>query len=163
MNALHKYYTDEENTRYIVDLPYKTTEDTEQYIAAVMKEWDKAVPHYYVFAVELDGTVIGNAAVDFDEFFHGSLYCIINKAYWRNGYATEALAALKEYLLHEMPDMRAKQLIMRCDYRNKAAARVAEKIGFREDSSMPLFRFYKETGEIVPDLVYVLDVPENRT
>ena len=158
VNALHEYYSDEENTRYITNLPYKTIEATRQYIADAAEEWEKAVPHYYVFAIELDGTVIGNAAVSFDEYFHGLLYCIINKLYWRNGYAAEALSALKNYLLHEMPDMRAKQLLMRCDHRNKAAAGLAEKIGFAEENSMPLFRFYSDSGEIVPDLVYVLDV-----
>ena len=158
VNALHEYYSDEENTRYITNLPYKNIEDTAQYIVTAAEEWEKAVPHYYVFAVELNGTVIGNAAVSFDEYFHGLLYCIINKSYWQNGYATEALAAVKEYVLHEMPDMRAKQLLMRCDHRNKAAARVAEKIGFTEERSMSLFRFYSDSGEIVPDLVYGLEV-----
>ena len=161
VNALHEYYSDEENTRYIADLPYKSIDDTAQYIATVAEEWEKAIPHYFVFAVELNGTVIGNAAVSFDEFFHGLLYCIINKQYWRNGYASEALSALKNYLLNEMPDMRAKQLIMRCDYRNKAAAGLAEKIGFKKDKEMPMFRFYSDTGEIVPDLVYVLEIQEN--
>ena len=158
VKAVHEYYSDEENTRYVTNLPYKTIEATESYIADAAAEWEKAVPHYYVFAVELDGAVIGNVAVSFDEYFHGLLHCIINKRYWKNGYATEALSAIKEYVLHEMPDMRAKQLLMRCDYRDKAAARVAEKIGLTEESSMSLFRFYSDSGEIVPDLVYGMEV-----
>ena len=160
--AVHEYYSDEENTRYVTNLPYKTIEDTESYIADVSAEWEKAVPHYYVFAVELEGAVIGNAAISFDEFFHGLLYCIINKRYWKNGYGTEALSAIKEYVLNEMPDMRAKQLLMRCDCRDKAAARVAEKIGLREESEMSLFRFYSDSGEIVPELVYGLEVQEKQ-
>ena len=162
VNAVHEYYSDEENTRYIVNLPYKRIEDTAQYIAETEAEWEKAIPHHFVFAIELNGAVIGNAAVSFDEFFHGLLYCIINKSYWKNGYAAEALSALKDYLLYEMPNMRAKQLMMRFDHRNKAAARVAEKIGLAEESSMTLFRFYSDRGEIVPDLVYVLEVEKNK-
>ena len=160
--ALHEYYSDEENTRYVCELPYKDIAETEAYIRTVTDEMDKAVPHYFVLAIELNGTVIGNAGVSFDDFFHGTLDCILNKKYWNQGYATETLLALKNYLLYEMPDMRAKLLMIRCDYRNKAAARAAEKIGFKEQEG-GLFRFYRDTGEIVPDLVYGLEIPDDNT
>lgn len=71
-----------------------------------------------------------NASLDDDE---AELSCWIAPAYRRQGYATEALARIIDYLFE---DEKLERLRGSCYRRNRAAARVLEKCGMQRQGQM---------------------------
>lgn len=154
LDGMHEYASDKENTMYMCHLPRKIQE-TAKFLSSVTKEWEKDMPSFYEFAIELDGKLIGSISVYLsDNRDSGDLGWILNKKYWNNGYATEAAMALKDFAINIL---HAKKLTANCDYRNIASFRVMEKIGLKLESDNGI-RVYPKKNETVHELMYSLIV-----
>lgn len=152
LESVHEYAHDSENTLYMYHLP-REREETAAFLSDVTKEWEKDEPGFYEFAVELDGALIGAVSVYLnDRRDSGYLGWILNRKYWRNGYATEAAAALRDFALHTL---RLRKLIATCDARNAASSRVMEKIGLTLESDQGV-RVYPKKNETARELTYSL-------
>jgi ribosomal-protein-alanine N-acetyltransferase len=100
----------------------------------LLKEW---VPqyknnNYYHWAIELKGTkeIIGSIAiVDIDEEKENMEigYCI-GEQWWNNGYMTEAVKEVIEFLFKEV---NIKTITGKADSRNKASIKVLTKCGLK--------------------------------
>lgn len=153
LENVHKYVSDGENTKYVCALPNQDIEETTMFLSKVTNEWEKDMPGFYEFAIELDRIQIGHISIYFDEKHEsGEFGWLLNKKYWHNGYATEAAAALKDYILK---NLQMKRLIAHCDYRNIASSRVMEKIGLKLESDNGT-RFYPKRNETARELMYSL-------
>lgn len=131
--TVHAYASDPDTTRFMMFLPNETLEETAQFIREAEAEWQKDAPAYYEFAVLLDGAHIGAISVySTDEPGEGELGWIFDKAYWGNGYATEAARALIDYASHHLGFTR---FIAHCDAENRGSSRVMEKLGMRYTGS----------------------------
>lgn len=154
LDSMHEYASDKENTMYMYHLPRKIQE-TAEFLSSVTKEWEKDMPSFYEFAIELNGKLIGSISVYLsDNCDSGDLGWILNKKYWNNGYATEAAMALKDFALNIL---QVKKLTANCDYRNIASSRVMEKIGLKLESDNGI-RVYPKKNETVQELMYSLIV-----
>lgn len=154
LESINEYASDKENTMYMYHLPRKMQE-TAEFLSSVTKEWEKDMPSFYEFAIELDGKLIGSISVYLsDNRNSGDLGWILNKKYWNNGYATEAAMALKDFALNIL---QVKKLTANCDYRNIASSRVMEKIGLKCESDNGV-RVYPRKNETVQELMYSLIV-----
>lgn len=152
LESMHEYASDKENTMYMYHLPRKI-EETAEFLSSVTKEWEKNMPCFYEFAIELDGIQIGSISVYLsDNRDSGDLGWILNKKYWHNGYATEAAMALKDFALNIL---QVKKLTANCDYRNTASSRVMEKIGLKLESDNGI-RVYPRKNETARELIYSL-------
>ena len=114
LNTVHEYASDTENTRFMMRLPNRTIEETEEFLTRVTGEWEKDEPSFYEFAVVLNGLQIGAVSVYLDEEKEvGELGWILNRKYHKMGYATEAARAVKDFAVNVL---HLKKLIAQCDY-----------------------------------------------
>ena len=66
LESVHEYASDKENTEYMYYLP-RNIEETTEFLSSVTKEWEKDIPSFYEFAIELDGMLIGSISVYLNE------------------------------------------------------------------------------------------------
>lgn len=123
-----KLVNDKEVLRYTAWPYHNDIEKTKEMLAAWTKHYVK--PMFYNWAVDLDGTLIGNFTVYRiyeDECALEIGYCF-GKEHWNKGYATEAAKAVIEYLTKEV---HAKKIIVSFAAKNPASGKVAQKCGMQ--------------------------------
>lgn len=151
LSTVHTYASDIENTKYMMNLPNDTIEETSQFLTGVTNEWKKETPSFYEFAIMLDGKQIGAVSVSLNEQrTEGELGWILNKNYWGKGYGTEAAMVVKDFAIN---DLRVFTLVAHCDYRNSASRKVMERIGLTLITDNNL-RQYAKTAETARELMY---------
>ncbi len=129
LETVHEYASDLENTRYMVHLPNDTIEETRAFLEWKEAEWKKEVPESYEFAVLLgDGHIGAVCAYLNEERTTAEIGWIINKKYWRKGYAFEASKLLVEFC---KKDLNVHQFTAVCDTENIGSYRVMEKLGMK--------------------------------
>jgi ribosomal-protein-alanine N-acetyltransferase len=133
----HAYATDPEVIRYMnwgPNTPAVTTKVIGRWLREQQK-WPRAVVN---MAVEhrADGRMIG--ALRFAVIDKAALTCdfgyTFNRAYWNQGYATEAAGALLPLAFETLG---LRRMLATCDARNTGSWRVMEKLGMRREA---LFR-----------------------
>lgn len=155
LNSVHEYASDIENTKYMIYLPNETKEDSSCFLTRVTKEWQKEIPSFYEFAIILDDKQIGAVSVCLnDQRLKGELGWIVNKKYWRKGYATEAAMAVRDFAINVL---KVPELVAHCDYRNIVSSKIMKKLGLTLVNDTGL-REYSKTGEIARELVFSYSV-----
>lgn len=155
LETVHEYASDVENTRFMLYLPNRTKQETEEFLTRVTKEWEKEEPSFYEFAVVLNGLQIGAVSVSLDDKKEaGMLGWILNKKYHKAGYALEAALAIKDFALNVL---HLKKIIADCDYRNEPSYRLMEKIGLKLESDNGV-RTYIKRNETARELTYSFTV-----
>jgi RimJ/RimL family protein N-acetyltransferase len=131
------------------------------------KEWVRAwlhtcLEHYYqtwgfgpyAVAKKQDQSVIGYCGLFYFPDINGQpeveIGYRLRRSAWGQGYATEAVRAVRDYAFHTLG---LKRLIAMIDPSNVASIRVAEKIGMHHESEVML------EGYTHPDHVYVIKQP----
>lgn len=125
LETVNAYATDYENTKYMLHLPNENVEETAAFLAGVDAEWAKETPECYEFAMLCQNEQIGAICISLENGV-GELGWIVNKKYWRNGFAYEAAKALITYFQEHMGTTR---WIAHCDTQNTASYKVMEKLG----------------------------------
>lgn len=156
LELYHSYASDKDNTTYMYYLPYDTVEETRQYLRRVADEWQKEQASLYEFAVMRREEQIGTVSVTVnDGRTDGELAWIIDKRHWKNGYASEAAAAVLYFAVNELKLLR---VFACCDYRNKGSYRLMKKIGLTLENDDGI-RIYPKTAEKAREIVCSLTVP----
>ena len=151
LSSVHEYASDAENTRFMVYLPNDTIEETVAFLKRTEAEWQKSMPRVYEFAVVLGGRQIGAVSVSLNNSRDiGELGWIINKRYWKMGYAYEAAQAVYDFAVREL---KVEKLIAFCDARNLSSRGLMEKLGLRLESGDGE-RIYVKSGERARELTY---------
>ncbi|MDL2254195.1 GNAT family N-acetyltransferase [Ruminococcaceae bacterium OttesenSCG-928-I18] len=144
LETTHTYAGDTETTKYMIYFPSKTLADTERFLADAAFEWEKDRPAFYEFAVTLDGAHIGGVTLKPDgQNRQGELGWVLNRDYWGQGYASEAIAAVIQFAFQKR---KLKKLVAYCDSRNQASIRLMGKIGLRLESSEGVRRYADARG-----------------
>ena len=129
LETAHEYASDLENTRYMVHLPNETIEETRTFLEWKEAEWQKEVPESYEFAVLLGGVHIGAVCAFLnEERTEAEIGWIINKKYWRRGYAFEAANLLLAFCRKEL---NIHKFTAVCDTENTGSYRIMEKLGMK--------------------------------
>lgn len=155
LQTVNKYATDIENTRYMVHLPNENIEETKRFLTEVDEEWKKEKPSFYEFAILLGNVHVGAVSVYLTEDFSiGELGWIIDKTYWKNGYAYEASSELVNMCIKELG---IHHFIAHCDSENMASRKVMEKLGMKlvEQYSG---RKNRASDEVREECMYCLDI-----
>ena len=125
LETVNAYAMDYENSKYMCRLPNESVEETVTFLAGVDAEWVKEEPAFYEFAILYHNEHIGAVGIYFENGI-GELGWIVNKNYWRNGFAYEAAKALVSYFKEYMG---TTHFIAHCDTENVASYKVMEKLG----------------------------------
>ncbi|MBR6537309.1 MAG: GNAT family N-acetyltransferase [Lachnospiraceae bacterium] len=129
LKTVHEYASDLENTKYMVHLPNETIEETRAFLERKEAEWQKEIPESYEFAVLLGDAHIGAVCAYLnEERTEAEIGWIINKRYWRKGYAYEAATLLLDFCKKEL---NIHKFTAVCDTENVGSYRVMEKLGMK--------------------------------
>ena len=121
------YSGDLENTKFMLDLPEESIEETQEFLKKAEAEWQKEFPEFYEFAILTEGAHIGSVCLYLNEDrTEGELGWILNKRYWGHGYTFEAAQALIDYAFQNLG---IKKFIAYCDSENIPSYSLMEKLG----------------------------------
>lgn len=154
----NNWASDAECSKYLAWDVHKNVEETKLIIRSWIKGYEDGC---YNWIVELKDTheVIGSICVVTMIKKHSTAelgYCYGSK-YWGNGYATEALRAVIEYLLTECGFFLIEA---RHISGNPASGRVMEKAGMHKDGVLRSRRINKHTGERNDSIIYSITKEE---
>ncbi len=120
-----QYAQDTEVTRYLTWQPHRSIEETLQFLKRLLSSWRAGEIFSWVVTRKPDSQVLGMIALRI-EGHKANLGYVLAKAYWGQGYMTEATQALVNLALAEPEIYRVWAV---CDTENRASARVLEKVG----------------------------------
>ena len=96
------YASSQEVTKYLTWEPHKSPLDTKKYISSVVKEYINDECYHWAIELKKNNEVIGAiSSVNSDDNCIELGYCSSLKV-WNNGYMTEALSKVIDYLLNEV-------------------------------------------------------------
>lgn len=136
----------QQDHRYLEFYPFSTRigSDAKEFVQWYLDEQTESPRNRVQLAVVLKETseLIGNAGVHRKpgNDWEADLDFEIAPEHWRQGYATEATAALIEYGFNEM---KLHRISASCIAENRASARVLSKLGTREEGRLRENKFFK--------------------
>ncbi len=120
-----QYAQDAEVARYLIWQPHKSMQETIQFLKRVLASWQEGRCFSWVITRKSDYQLIGMIALRIEEH-KANLGYLLARAYWGQGYMTEATQALVKLALAQPEIYRVWAV---CDTENRASARVLEKAG----------------------------------
>ncbi len=141
VNAFYEILHDDRLHTYI-SFPDLTIEQELEYIRNCMNDAENDKCEKWSIVLKETNETIGNISVNTVVKKHN--YCevgyVIRYDYWGNGYASEALKTVTDYLL----DNGYYLVECKCNEYNKQSTRVLEKAGFNKDGCIPNRRLNKD-------------------
>lgn len=128
VDAVHDWARLPESCRYQTWGP-NTYEQTQQYVRVAVA----ATPNRFVFAVLLDGEVVGNAQLKLHARSTAEIAYVVHPRLWGQGIGTNAA---RELLRLGFGEHGRHRIYGTCDPRNLASATVLRKIGMRYEGRM---------------------------
>jgi len=131
-----------------------SVEEVRDYILNMPATFDVAdVCFQFVIILKETNRLIGDMGIVFTghEGMQAELGCTLHKDFQGNGYATEALSRMVDFLFHTLNKHR---LVASIDPRNIASIRLIERLGFRKEG------YFKESyylrGQWTDDVIYAM-------
>ncbi|MCL2215735.1 MAG: GNAT family N-acetyltransferase [Defluviitaleaceae bacterium] len=172
--AVHSYAADRENCIYMFWGP-NSEDETREFIKMVMSNASQSPIKHYSYAITLKSTgeLIGGCDLPLSGDKEAEIGWLINRNFWRQGYAAEAARAL---LTLGFEELNLHRIFAKCDAENIASSRLMEKIGMRgegllfdvrpphKNSSRPhsdelLYAIVKDEWEIQKEIAYYNTLP----
>ena len=142
-SIFERYASDPRVTRFLGWATHRTQADTDGFLAFCASEWARWPAGPLLIESRADGTLLGSTGLLFETPQQASTGYVLAYDAWGFGYATEALAAVRD---------RAAQLALErvyalCHPDHRASARVLEKCGFLCEGTL---RGYSEFPNLSP-------------
>jgi len=130
--AIFEFASDPEVARY-ADWPINSNvESVIQWLRDRERSWAAGSEFYWVITLPSDDRAIGGIACSMSG--HAAEFgFLLNRRFWRKGYATEASRAVVDWVF-SVPWL--WRLAATCDIENVASARVLEKVGLTREGTM---------------------------
>jgi RimJ/RimL family protein N-acetyltransferase len=151
--AVHAFLSDPEVSRYCPFQP-PTEEETRQEIRKLIDGRHAAPPQYdFALVLRSTGALIGLCRLTIrpDELRQGEILYLLNRHYWGQGYATEAVRAVLGYGFEELG---LHRVYATCRPANVASSRVMEKVGMQREGHLRRHRWMK--GRWQDSLLYAI-------
>ncbi|MEW6032277.1 MAG: GNAT family N-acetyltransferase [Bacillota bacterium] len=123
------YAQDREVTRYLVWRPHSNLEETRMFLQSCLDGWASGSELTWAITLAGSGDLIGMVASG-PCGHKADLGYVLARPYWGNGYMTEAVSAVIEWLF-SVPEVYRVWAV--CDTANLASARVMEKVGMTRE------------------------------
>jgi len=128
--AFKNWTSDDDVSRYTTWETHKSINDTRAWLSAIEKSYNNPENYEWGIILKKTGELIGSISALYRENEDNRYelgYCL-SKKYWRNGYTTEALKCVLNYLINEKE---IKKFICRHAKDNPASGAVMQKAGFK--------------------------------
>lgn len=148
----NNYGRDLNVTKYLNWKTHETLEDSKESIKLFMSKYDDNLFHWAVL-IKDSNELIGDIAVN--RIDNRNNNCEVGyqfgSRYWGNGYATETLKVVLDYLLND-----CEFYLVECRHTssNVASGKVMEKAGMIKDAILPNRRYNKYTNKYEDLIVY---------
>lgn len=152
-NEIFEYRSDREANKYQGWIP-TTVGDVETFIGKISKQINEPGTWFqFVITEKETQKIVGDLGVHFfdSENMQVEIGCTVNKYFQHNGYATEAVKKVIDYLFKEQSKHR---IIASIDPENENSIRLVERIGFRKEAHFVESLWVN--GNWVDDLIYAL-------
>lgn len=150
-----EYGCDEDTGKYMIYWP-KSKENIRKFIDECATSMNSNTVTWYEFAIKLkeNNKVIGNISLMINEQF-AEIGWISNKAYWNNGYMTEAVREIIKYAFYKLNITKIRST---CTNKNPASYRVMEKCGMTKIKEEKNYKSIKHGIEVEYDkLTYCIE------
>lgn len=133
--ALHRYWSDEDVTEFMVLDPFAKIADTQQMIVLLAGLFADGAGVRWAIAGKEDGMVLGTCGFHNlkPEHFRAEMGYEMGKEYWGRGLMAEALTAILRYGFEAMDFNRVEAFV---NAGNTRSLRILEKLGFRLDGTL---------------------------
>jgi RimJ/RimL family protein N-acetyltransferase len=131
--AVHFYSNDPEVVQYVPG-EFPTEEETQAIICSWINGPNDDPPHYdFAVTVRPDDFVIGWCCIQISasDTRIGELMYVLNRQFWKKGYATEATRAIVNYAFSEL---KLHRILATCRPENRASWHILEKLGMQRES-----------------------------
>ena len=129
-DAFKNWTSHEEVSKYMTWSTHKTIEDTKEWLKQVEKTYEENTGYEWGIVLKKTNELIGSIGVylkkEFDNRYE--IGYVLSKKYWRQGYTTESLKCVMDYLINEE---KIKKFVGRHACLNGASGSVMQKAGFR--------------------------------
>lgn len=149
--AIFSYRSDVLENKYQGWLP-ESVNDVRDYIKRMPITFDVAdVCLQFVIIEKSKNLLIGDMGIRFTNHnnMQAEIGCTLNKDFQGNGYATEAVRAMVDYLFMRL---NIHRIIASIDPRNTASIQLIERLGFRKEAHFKESYFLR--GDWVDDVIY---------
>ena len=128
-DIFQKYAQDPEITKYMVWTVHESVIETRNFVNRCIQCWKDGSAFPWVIERKHDQELVGMIELRIKQHSADTGY-VIARAYWGNGYATEALQSIVDWALAQEQIFRVWAV---CDIENGASARVMEKVGMQRE------------------------------
>jgi ribosomal-protein-alanine N-acetyltransferase len=141
-DIFERYASDVEVTRYLAWPMHTSIDDTHAFLEFSDAEWDRWPAGPYLICALADDRLLGGTGLAFEDPLCASTGYVLAKDSWGQGYATEALSAMRAVAV----DLGVERLYALCYPGHQPSRHVLEKGGFvfegtlREFSEFPNLR-----------------------
>lgn len=149
------YASDPEATRFLAWQPYTSVEPLADFLRQRAEGWRIRDGQYaYLVCLRDTDTPIGSVSI----FVDGSKAMfgyVFGRAYWGNGYASEALSRLVDWA---MTEPRLKRAWACCEAGHAASLRVMEKAGLQREALLRRWQVFPHLGPEPRDCLFYAKV-----
>jgi len=139
---------DEDVSRYMWWKASNNIADAKDFVKFELNQIDSKKWYRWIIELKETGQIIGTCLVFYnedDEISHWDISYNLGKAFWGNGYVTEAM---KEVMIFATNELGMEECVTTYAKVNKASANVLHKLGFKDEIEIP---YECSGGEIVTD------------
>lgn len=140
------YAQDPEVTRYLAFRPHRGLIDSHQAVERFLEGWRTGKSFCWLIFRRDGGELIGAIAARPDQGVN--LGYLIARPFWRQGFMSEALAAIVAWAFTQPPVFRVWAV---CDLENEASARVLERNGFHQEGILRRWSLHPNVSDIPRD------------
>jgi len=145
------YASDDEVTRYLTWQPYKSVDETRDWILGLIDSYEGDENYLWAIVLKDSDTLIGSIGIKITAtHFRGEIGYVIGRKYWNKGFMTEALNAILEFGFKELGITR----IQACHHtENIASGKVMQKAGMQYEGCLKSWAI-TNTGELADCEMY---------
>jgi len=142
LDALYEYASDPEIDRYVPWEHYKTIDEARENLKEFLGEYEKDGLGAWGIEHRADRKLIGIINISIPHRIHRRVEAgyTIARAYWGQGYATEALQAVMQFGFQKMNLLRIEAVVLP---ENMASAHVLEKAGMKFEGLLHKYQFWR--------------------
>ena len=152
---LYEYYeritSDGDVTRYLSREPHQDIGETLAELEKTLAGYDEGGCYRWAVVWKADEGIIGLVELQDVEAESCSLFCMLGKPWWNQGYGTEAVEAVLRFALEELG---VRKITAEHMAPNAAAGRMLEKAGMVSAGTIP--GGYEKQGRVIDGVCYEL-------
>ena len=142
IEAIYSWMSDHEMARYEDWVPHESVDYTRGFISWLTGDYKSE--QTYCWGVQLDGEIVGFAMVVDVHEWNSSIAYYIKTDLWSNGYATEAIDAIMNFMFFEVG---VDRITAKHSIKNIASGKVLKKAGMRYKGHVKEFEYYTGKSE----------------